>query len=87
MEIKNIFTNAVTCTAITFLVTGIVIVIPLACFLVIWGVLGIFTLFFSTIGWLTAITGYIALILFCLPFVLALIAGILGFIWKLFHES
>lgn len=79
--LKNLFTNATICAAVTFLVAGLWVVIPFISFLIIWGILGIFTLFFGTIGWLTAIIGYITIILFILPFAFALIAGIIGFVY------
>lgn len=81
---KNRFTKAITSAAVTFLIAAIWIVIPLVLSIVITGILGIFWLFFSSIGWITTaimVAGYLSVILLCLPFVFALAAGIIGFIY------
>jgi len=81
---KSRFTNAITSAAVTFLVTGVWVVIPLVFSIVITGILGVFWLFFSTVGWLSTsitITSSIAIISLCLPFIFALVAGIIGFIY------
>lgn len=88
--LQSYFTNAITCAAATFLVAGILVFIPLVFVFVILIIFSILWLFLSTISWLSAtitVTTSIAAILFCLPFIAGLIAGITGFIWRIFNYS
>jgi len=87
---KDFFTNAITCAAVTFLIAIVLVVIPFVFSVIILGIFGILWLFLGAVGWLTtmiSIIGTLAVVLFCLPLGVALLAGIIGFFWKMFARE